>query len=92
MSQASVYFKLVLVDQVNQKIAYSRQRLTSELQSLATDPMLFKRRCRMLSQLAGYEGQIYKKIHAFDSDQMADYRQAISDIGWEIQQIVNPNG
>jgi hypothetical protein len=43
----------------------------------------------MLTQLADYESQIYKKIHDFDSKDINDYTQALHQIVREIQNVIN---
>ena len=51
----------------------ARQDLLNELIIYATDPVIFKRRLRMLSQLAEYEAQILKKIQLFELDNLDDF-------------------
>jgi hypothetical protein len=55
----------------------------------AIDPTLFKRRFRMLAQLADYESQIYKKIYDFDSKDINDYTQALHQIVREIKNVTD---
>lgn len=59
---------------------------------MASDATLFKRRFRMLSQLAEYESQIYKKIYQFQGDTIDDYTTAVGPILAEIQYVTNRNG
>lgn len=92
MGQEEIFYKLVLVDTVKNYLDEHRKNLQTELYSMATDATLFKRRFRMLSQLAEYESQIYKKIYQFQGDTIDDYTTAVGTILAEIQYITNRNG
>lgn len=50
-----------------QQTQQARQQLVDELAIHATDPVLYKRRFRMLAQLNQYEEQIIKKIQNFET-------------------------
>ena len=78
-----------MVDIVNKTINDSRTVLHQEMCDVAIDPVLFKRRIRILAQLADYESQIYKKIHTFDSKDINDYAEALRQIVREIQNVTN---
>jgi hypothetical protein len=81
-----------LIDIVGRLINNQRTLLEKELQEKASDPVIFKRRFRMLSQLADYESQIYKKIYNFVTDDVCDYIQVIYLIKTEIQNVTNRSG
>jgi hypothetical protein len=66
--------------------------LHQELQEKATDPILLKRRFRMLAQLAQFESQIYKKIYNFTSDELDDFVLAIEAILLEIKNVADRSG
>jgi hypothetical protein len=71
-------------------IAEKRQLLLNDLVAYTNDPVRYKRRMRMLIQLSSYEEQILTKLNKFDfvND---DIKSTISNINWEIQQLVNIN-
>jgi hypothetical protein len=83
---------LIVVDIVKKNINDCRTVLHQEMCDTATDPTLFKRRFRILSQLADYESQIYKKIYEFDSKDISDYTQALQQIVREIQNVTDRSG
>jgi len=64
-----------------------RMELFNEAAQLASDPVLYKRRFRMLHQLSDYESQIIKKIYAFESDNPLDYD--IGPIVAELNLVIN---
>jgi hypothetical protein len=72
-----------------------RHRITlqQELYKYASDSVLFKRRLRMLSQLAQYESQIITKLYNFESDNIEDYVLGIQEaVNRELFFIINQNG
>lgn len=69
-----------------------KRALQRELYENANDPVLLKRRFRMLGQLAKYESQIYKKIHDFETTDRDDYSLSAQLIIKEIHSVVNRNG
>jgi hypothetical protein len=81
-----------LIDIVGRLINNQRTLLEKELQEKASDPVIFKRRFRMLSQLADYESQIYKKIYNFDTEDFNDYKQIVYLINNEIQNVTDRSG
>ena len=91
MGNAQIYYKLVVTDLVGRHIAKQRSKLQEELLDRSTDPVIFKRRFRMLSQLAAYESQIYKKIYKFDSDDLEDYVAGAKLIVSEIHNVTDRN-
>ena len=92
LNQTEVFYKLSLIDIVGRLINNQRTLLEKELQEKASAPVIFKRRFRMLSQLADYESQIYKKIYNFVTDDVCDYIQVIYLIKTEIQNVTNRSG
>lgn len=82
----------MLIDIVSKLINAQRTILEQELQEKASDPVIFKRRFRMLSQLADYESQVYKKIYSFETEDLNDYRQVAYLINTEIQNVTNRSG
>jgi hypothetical protein len=92
LPNAETFYKLVVVDIVNKNINNCRTTLHQEMYHTAIDPTLFKRRFRMLAQLADYESQIYKKIYEFDSKDINDYTQALHEIVREIKNVIDRSG
>lgn len=45
----------------------------SELIDHATDPVIFKRRLRLLTQLASLEFQLLTKLQSFETDDVDDF-------------------
>lgn len=81
-----------MVDIVSKLLDSEKSALQKELQEKASDPVIFKRRFRMLSQLSEYESQIYKKIYSFETDDCQDYNSAINYIMQEIHYVTDRNG
>jgi hypothetical protein len=92
LPQEELFYKLIVVDLVNKSISYHRTALHQELCELANDPILLKRRFRMIAQLADYESQIYKKIYKFNSSNINDYVEAVERIIMEVHDVVSRNG
>ncbi len=63
--------------------------MLNELIDHATDPVIVKRRMRLLSQLSQIESQLILKIQAFETDDVNDFDADIFFI--EIAQITNRN-
>ena len=75
------FFKLRLLNEFLVESQARRSMLLEELIDNATDPVVKKRRFRMLSNLAAYEASIIKKIANFDTDDIHDLLlfQSLSD-------------
>lgn len=69
-----VFYKTYLINMLQQRIAIERQLLLQELTASATDAVVWKRRFRMLGQLASWESQVTAKIYAFETDNADDYQ------------------
>ena len=65
-------FKLQLLNEFLSESQKHRQILLDELIDNATDPVVRKRRFRMLSNLATFESSVIKKISEFDTDDIRD--------------------
>jgi len=92
LPQAELFYKLVITNITSARINECRVTLQQELFNLAGDPTLLKRRFRMLSQLADYESQIYKKIHQFQSNDLNDYIVALRQITQELYHVIDRSG
>lgn len=65
--------KLQLLNEFLAESQKHQQILLDELIDNATDPVIKKRRFRMLSNLAVFESTVIKKIHEFDTDDVGDF-------------------
>lgn len=93
MSQTTLLFlKLLITQQVSDSIGLERKKLQYELIELADNPVLLKRRFRMLRQLAIYESQILDKIYNFEFQTVDDYNNSIGNIKGEIAKVTARNG
>jgi uncharacterized protein YjgD (DUF1641 family) len=81
-----------MIDIVGSCISAHKVALQKELLEQANDPIILKRRFRMIGQLAEYEAQIYKKIYDFSSDDVTDYVIATNDIIYELLNVTNRSG
>jgi hypothetical protein len=68
------FYKLKFIKEFNECCDRQRQTIMQELIDNATDPVVFKRRIRMLEHLAEYQVQIYKKLETFETDDPYDYQ------------------
>ena len=55
------------------KVQTAKDELLNELISRATDPVILKRRFRMLSQLALYESIVVSKIYNLETEDNSDF-------------------
>ena len=92
MNQLEIFHKLLIANIVGWYLDQLRTQLHRELYALADDPILLKRRFRMLSQLADYESQIYKKIYDFSSNDTDDYTAVLTLIKDELYHITQKSG
>jgi len=92
LSQTELFLKLTITHIVSSHINQRKELLQQELIEFANDPILLKRRYRMISQLADYESQIYKKIYQFRSNDINDYKLAAEQLIHEIYMVSNKNG
>jgi hypothetical protein len=87
MTLNTTVLKLNLTQQVLRECFRARQSLLDDLIIYATDPVIVKRRYRMLKQLSLYEAQILNKIYNFESDNIEDF--SMLNIKQELKHIVN---
>lgn len=73
MSINHVFYKNHLITEIEKKVAVVRQQLTDELISAGSDPVVYKRRFRMLQQLNDWHSQIINKLFNFKTDDPDDY-------------------
>lgn len=71
------YYRIKITKKLIQEAANHRNKLLSELIEHATDPVIFKRRLRLLAQLAELESQLLTKIQSFETDNADDFNLQI---------------
>jgi len=72
MQPNTKFYKIKILKEFLAETAKARQALLNELITNATDPVIVKRRYRMLRHLALYENQIIEKIQNFETDNVTD--------------------
>lgn len=72
MNNGLKYYKIKIIKQFVIKVGKCRDILLQELIVNATDPVVFKRRIRMLKHLNSYETQIISKIQNFETNNVDD--------------------
>lgn len=68
-----VFYKAHLINSLHQHVKQVRESLLQELIAAGTDPVVYMRRFRMLSQLAAWESQVTLKIYSFETESADDY-------------------
>jgi hypothetical protein len=66
------FYKLCMLQKFLTETQQHRQTLLTELVDNATDPVIKKRRFRMLSNLSTFEAVVIKKISEFETDDVND--------------------
>jgi hypothetical protein len=84
------FYKILLLNSVEKKVADERQKLVNELIDAGNDPVVWKRRFRMLSQLSQWHSNIVKKIYQFETDSIEEYQQ-LDMVCQELAIIVSRN-
>jgi hypothetical protein len=72
MNNGIKFFKLKLIKKIIKKTSEHRNILMQELVDNATDPIIVKRRIRMLKHLNSYESQLISKVQNFETDNVDD--------------------
>lgn len=73
MSTKQTFYRIIMLQEFLAKVRAAKEELLGELISRATDPVILKRRFRMLSQLALYESMIVSKIYNLETDDNNDF-------------------
>ena len=73
MHKDQTFFRIFLLTQFLDHVQLLKQSLRDELIDHASDPVIFMRRFRMLSQLSQYESQIIAKIENLNTDDDLDF-------------------
>ena len=72
MNNGEKFFKIKSIKKLLQQTTHTRNQLLEELITEATDPVIVKRRIRMLKHLNLYENQLLEKIQNFETDDLND--------------------
>lgn len=83
------YYKIKTTKKLIEIANNHRSKLLTELVDYATDPVIVKRRLRMLSQLAHIESQLLSKIQSFETDDVNDFN--FQTLFKEINCVTNRN-
>lgn len=83
------YYKIRLLKKLFGQTSQLRQELSEQLVVNATDPVIVKRRLRMLRQLNSYENQLVVKIQNFSTDDVEDIINV--DFFVKLKSIVHPS-
>jgi hypothetical protein len=71
------FYKIKLLKELMEATHNKRTILLDELINNAIDPVIFKRRLRMMRHLNMYESQIIQKIQDFDTDDARDFEKVL---------------
>ena len=83
------YYKIKTTKKLIDIANNHRNKLLTELVDYATDPVIVKRRLRMLSQLSQIESQLLSKIQSFETDDINDFN--FQTLFKEISSVTNRN-
>lgn len=72
MTDSVKFFKIKLIKKIIACTKQVRENLFSELLDNATDPIIVKRRLRMIRHINLYENQLIKKIEQFETNDVND--------------------
>lgn len=81
------YYKIKTIKKLIEETTNQRNLLLDELIDQATDPVIFTRRVRMLTQLSQLEIQLLSKIQLLETDDVNDLDWEI--IGYDLKHIIN---
>jgi len=86
----NVFYRTRLIFKISTYIQKNRSKLLEDLVAYTKDPVRYKRRLRMLIQLAEYEQNILKKIRDFETHNVDDLNQSVlGDLIVEVDSIVD---
>lgn len=74
------FYKIKFLKDLMKVVQNERVILLDELIDNATDPVIFKRRMRMMRHLNMYENQMLQKIQDFDTDDVQDFEKVFVNI------------
>lgn len=73
MSTNQTFYRIVMLQEFLAKVQTAKNELLKELINRATDPVILKRRFRMLSQLSLYESIVVLKIYNLETNDNSDF-------------------
>jgi len=86
----NVFYRTRLIFKISTYIQKNRSKLLEDLVAYTKDSVRYKRRLRMLIQLAEYEQNILKKIRDFETHNVDDLNQSVlGDLIVEVDSIVD---
>lgn len=91
MTENVKYYKIKTTKKLIELANNHRNKLLSELVDYATDPVIVKRRLRMLSQLSQLESQLLLKIQSFETDDVTDFDYCSFQLHREIMCVTDRN-
>jgi hypothetical protein len=80
MTDSILFYKLKLIKKLLESTQRIRSQLFDELVTNATDPVVYKRRYRMLRHLNIYEAQLLQKIQNFETEDVNDLNDFDAEI------------
>jgi hypothetical protein len=72
MTDSVKFFKIKLIKKLLKSTEQAKNQLIDELIINATNPIIVKRRLRMIKNLNSYESQLIEKIQQFNTDDVND--------------------
>jgi hypothetical protein len=73
MSEKQTFYRIIMLQEFLVKVQAAKEVLLGELVTRASDPVILKRRFRMLSQLALYESIVVSKIYNLETEDNSDF-------------------
>ena len=85
------FYRTRLVYEICSYMAQHREQLLKELVAYTDDPVRYRRRMRMLQQLAAYEQSTLEKIQNFETNDQTDlgHPDVIGTLKQEVDSIVH---
>jgi len=73
MYKKQIFYRIIMLKEFLADIQQAKQAVLDELETRATDLIIFKRRFRTLRQLAEFESIIVSKIYNLETDDPQDF-------------------
>lgn len=73
MSKKQIFYRILMLKEFLAEVQQAKQSVLDDLEIKATDPIIFKRRFRMLRQLAEFESIVISKIYNLETDDPQDF-------------------
>lgn len=85
-----VFYKNNLIAEIDRVATEVKNQLLDELYAAGSDPVVYKRRFRMLRHLNLLQAQLIEKIYNFDTDNASDYIDMLP-VHFDIFSVVSSN-